>query len=96
MTTEVWQRPQAEEDLLQIWLYVAERNVRAADKLIDTILEKTALLVDHPEIGPARPDIGANVRVLSVASYLVLYQIGDGSIEIVRVVHGTRDLTQLA
>jgi toxin ParE1/3/4 len=53
------------------------------------------LLADHPGLGPARPDIAPDLRYFPVRRYLILYrQITDG-IELVRVVHGARDVPTL-
>ncbi|MBK1700621.1 type II toxin-antitoxin system RelE/ParE family toxin [Thiococcus pfennigii] len=86
---------QAEEDLIDIWLYIAHDDVRAADRVLDDIEEKLLLLADQPGLGPARSDIAPELRYSPVRRYLILYrQITDG-IEIVRVVHGDRDVPTL-
>jgi toxin ParE1/3/4 len=86
---------QAEEDLIDIWLYIAHDDERAADRVLDDIEEKLLLLADQPDLGPARPDIAPDLRYFPVRRYLILYrQITDG-IEIVRVVHGARDVPML-
>jgi toxin ParE1/3/4 len=46
---------QAEEDLIDLWLYIAQDNPGAADRLLDEIEDKLSLLADHPQLGPARP-----------------------------------------
>ena len=92
---EIWRHPRAEHDLLDIWLHVARDSVAAADRLLDAIDQKCALLADHPGIGPPRPDIAAGARMLTVGRYLVLYRIAKERIEIVRVVHGSRRLEDL-
>ena len=86
---------QAEGDLIDIWIYVAQDNPEAADKLLDEIEAKFSLLADNPHIGPARPDIAPELRYSPVGNYLILYRIIPGGIEIVRVVHGARELTNL-
>lgn len=48
---------QAEEDLIDIWLYIAHDDIRAADRFLDEIEEKSLLLADQSSLGPARPDI---------------------------------------
>jgi toxin ParE1/3/4 len=93
--TRIWRHPKAEEDLLEIWLYVARDSVSAADRLIESIADKVELLPEHPEMGPRRPDLGKGVRMVPVGSYLVLYKLGDRRVEIVRIVHGARDLRDL-
>jgi toxin ParE1/3/4 len=85
----------ADEDLIDIWLFIAHDDVRAADRVLDDIEEKLLLLADQPDLGPARPDIAPDLRYFPVRRYLILYrQITDG-IEIVRVVHGARDVPAL-
>ena len=95
MKRQVWRHPKAEEDLLDIWLYIGRENVAAADRLIQSIVRKCDLLIDHPELGPPRPDIGDGVRMVTVGNYLVLYKFTANRIEIVRVVHGARRLHDL-
>lgn len=85
----------AEEDLIDIWLYIARDDVRAADRLLDEIEEKFFLLADHSSLGPVRPDIAPGLRYLPVRRYLILYREITGGIEIVRVVHGARDVPAL-
>ena len=83
---------EAENDLLSIWDYIAQDNPDAATRLLRTIDEKCALLAVHPQLGPARPDIAPDMRYFPVGSYLILYRIIRDMVEIVRVVHGARDL----
>ena len=45
-------RAQAEEDLIDIWSYIAEDSPQAADRLLDKIDEACARLADHPRLGP--------------------------------------------
>lgn len=46
-------------------------------------------------MGPARPDIAKEMRYHPVGSYLLLYRLIKNGVEIVRVVHGARDLLAL-
>ena len=87
--------PLAAQDLEDIWFYVAQDDPAAADRLLDTFEEKIGLLAENPHIGPARPDIAEDLRYSPVGSYLLLYRIVSGGVEIVRVVHGARDLLNL-
>jgi toxin ParE1/3/4 len=85
----------AEEDLVEIWTYIARENSAAADRLLDLFDEKSRLLAHNPQIGKARDDIGSGVRRFPVGRYLILYHdIGDG-VEVVRYVHGMRRLRDL-
>ncbi len=82
----------AEEDLLDIWSFIAPEDLDAADRLLDRIDQACALLADMPAMGRARPDLGRDFRYFPVGSYLILYRQRTDAIEIVRVVHGARYL----
>lgn len=84
--------PLAAKDLEEIWFFVAQDDPAAADRLLDTFDERIGLLADNPHMGPTRPDIAKDLRHHPVGNYLLLYRIIDGGIELVRVVHGARDL----
>lgn len=85
----------AEEDLVQIWLYVARDNPTAADKLLDTVDAACHRLAQNPRMGPARPDLAPDLRYFIVGRYLVLYRALRDGIDVVRVVHGARYLPNL-
>ncbi|MGO9744557.1 MAG: type II toxin-antitoxin system RelE/ParE family toxin [Roseiarcus sp.] len=86
----------AREDLHDIWLHVARRGSEAvADKVIDRIEERCRQLKDHPQLGPARPEIGAGARALVVERWLALYRLAPDGVQIVRVVDGARDLGEI-
>ncbi len=86
---------QAEQDLIDIWAYIAGDNPAAADRLLDLLDEKSQALARNPQIGMAHDDVAAGVRHFPVGKYLVLYRdLGDG-IEVVRYVHGMRRLRDL-
>jgi toxin ParE1/3/4 len=89
--TKFIQSIQARTDLDEIWHYVALDNVAAADKLIDTIAEKCSFLASSPETGKKRPDLRADLRSFSVGNYVIYFHRISGGIEIVRVLHGSRD-----
>jgi toxin ParE1/3/4 len=86
---------QAEEDLIEIWLYIAKDKMTAADKLLAKFESVFEILLEQPEFGKARPDIAPELRYFPVEDYLIFYRIIAEGIQIVRVVHGSRLLTQL-
>lgn len=87
--------PQAVRDVDAIWDRIAAENSAAATHLIERIATRTAMLADHPQIGRARPEIGDDIRSLVSGKYLILYRIGPDSVDIVRVIHGARNLLGL-
>ena len=82
----------ARDDLIDIWTHIAGDDPAAADRVLDRLDEVASHLADNPQMGPARDDIRPGLRYLVSGSYLLLYQIVGGDIEIVRAVHGRRDL----
>lgn len=82
----------AEEDLIDIWSYIAEDNPAAATRVLQSLNQRCELLADNPKLGPARPDIAADLRYFVAGSYLLLYREIQTGIEIVRVLHGARNL----
>ncbi|SFU02666.1 type II toxin-antitoxin system RelE/ParE family toxin [Mesorhizobium sp. YR577] len=83
----------AEEDLIDIWLYVAANNEAAADRLLDRFQARWELLATQPYSGMERTDIAASIRHLVMGEYLTFYRIAADHIEILRVLHGKRDIT---
>jgi len=62
----VLRRPQAAEDIAEIWDYIAEDNLDAADRWVDRLDEQFQLLATQPLMGRAcdelAPDIRSSVR----------------------------------
>jgi toxin ParE1/3/4 len=54
--------PRADEDLQDLWFFIAQDDPAAADRWLDTPEEKIGLLADNPMTGPARPDIARELR----------------------------------
>lgn len=84
--------PQALIDLEVIGDYIAEHNPNAAVRLVDTLERRWDLLTLHPFSGASREDIAPGLRHLVVGEYLTLYRVGDDAVEILRVLHGRRNI----
>jgi toxin ParE1/3/4 len=87
----------AEAELRQVWRYIAAENAAAADRLLLRIDEKLQVLRDFPEIGRLREDIRPGLRMLVEGNYLLLYEHdkSNDAVELVAVVDGRRDLSEL-
>jgi toxin ParE1/3/4 len=85
----------ANQDLISIWRYIAEDNPEAATKQLDAIEQKCQLLLRYPKIGRSRYDIRKGLRTFPCDAYIILYRETAEGIEIVRVVHGARELRRL-
>jgi toxin ParE1/3/4 len=75
-----------------IWAYIAADNGKAAEELLDRFGKVFEMLVQNPQAGRPRPDLGQNVRSFAVANYIILYIPQSAGIDIVRVVHGRQDI----
>jgi toxin ParE1/3/4 len=85
-------RRAAREDILDIWSFIADDNIRAADALVDRFDRAFLFLVRHPEAGRLRPDIGSGIRSFVVGKYVVFYRVTSAGIDVGRVVHGARNI----
>ncbi len=81
---------QADEDLIEIWLGIALHDPRSADRQLDFIERRFDQLGRHPMSGVAREDVGSGIRHLIAGRHLVLHQVLDEHVLIVRVLDGRR------
>lgn len=89
------QSPEAQEDLIEIWLYISQNNQAAADQLINAVNEKLILLSESPQMGQLREELRTSLRSFPVGKYRLFYYPIPGGIELVRVIHGARDIENL-
>jgi toxin ParE1/3/4 len=87
--------PRAIRDVDEIWQWIGAEDVVAAERWSRRIVTATDRLTEFSNSGTPRPELGPGVRSVVVGRYLVLYRIGPDSVDIVRVVHGARDLSSL-
>jgi toxin ParE1/3/4 len=83
--------PQAETDLETIADYIASDNPVRAMRFVQALRARCESLGAHPWQGRAAPAISPEARVIVFRSYLILYRIEE-AVEIIRFVHGARDL----
>lgn len=87
--------PDARGDLADIWWFIAQNHEPAANKIIITITKKFDELLASPGMVRERNEILLGLRSFSVGKYLILYRYIEDGIEVVRVVHGARDIEGL-
>jgi toxin ParE1/3/4 len=81
------------EDLTAIWSYLAEdASPTVADRQLEAIVAGSERLRDWPHLGRERWDLRRGLRSIAASPYLIFYRISDTSVEVVRVLHGQRDL----
>lgn len=88
----VLRRPQAETDILEIWDYIAEDSMVEADRWVDRLDDKLVLWATQPMMGRSRDELAPGVRSLAFGRYVVFYEPLPDGIDVVRVLHGTRDI----
>jgi toxin ParE1/3/4 len=94
--TQVIHTLQAEVDLLEIWVYIAENSTPAtADRFLDSIAEKCHLLTTAPVSGQDRSDLASQLRSSPIGNYIIFYRGIEDGIEVIRVLHGARDIREL-
>jgi len=86
----------AENDLQEIGDFIALDNPDAASTLIDKFTEGFERTVLMPEIGYKKPEwTKKDIRFLSIKKYIIVYQINDKGITILRILSNYRDITGL-
>jgi len=86
----------AQRDVDDIWSYVAQDSIDAAEKVTDAVDRAVRQLSRMPGLGHERLELrGRRYLVWSVYSYLVIYRYGPKTLTVVRIVHGARDLRRL-
>lgn len=92
-----WQlAPEAEDDLFEIWSYVARDDLDAANEVEEAIYLACDLLSGSPLIGRTRTDLTALPLLFWLVqphkTYFVVYDPGEKPLKIVRIVHAARHL----
>jgi len=82
----------AQTDLDDVWLYIAQDNPRAADRFLDDLEDKLVMLATQPHLGRRCDELGAGLQRFPVGAYVIFYRIRAKHMEIVRVLHGARDI----
>jgi toxin ParE1/3/4 len=85
----------ARDDLRQIWLYIAQHNLAAADHLIDRFERTLRSLARHPLMGESVDQYRPGLRRFTVGNYVLYYEPIQGGVRLVRVLHGSRKLDDL-
>lgn len=84
----------AEADLDDIYDYIARDVPYYAALFIDQLIKATDNLEDHPRLGRKVPeaDYYDDVRELIIQSYRIIYQLQTEKLQILTVIHGSRNL----
>ncbi|HET8890401.1 MAG TPA: type II toxin-antitoxin system RelE/ParE family toxin [Candidatus Angelobacter sp.] len=88
--------PLAARDLNEIWDYLVSDNIRAADRVLDALEKALRELARHPGKGHWRDDLAdRRHRFFLVYSYLIVYRPETKPMQVIRVLHASRDIQAL-
>lgn len=101
MKRRLQRRPQALSDVEESAVYIGLDSPAMALRFIEAVEETLRFLVKNPEIGPARTFSRhelVGLRMFPVKGFdkhLIFYLPTEDGIEVVRILHGARDLGAL-
>ena len=82
----------ARADLDEIWVYIAQDNPDAADRLIRAIVSRFPMLASMPEMGRQREELAARLHSFPIGNYIIFYHLIPGGVVVTQVCDGRRDL----
>ena len=80
---------------MEIVEFISQDSVSAAHKTVFRIERAVDRLLERPFLGPAvyRPK-RVGLRKMTVAPYIIFYRLADDKLQIVRLLHSSRDLDE--
>jgi toxin ParE1/3/4 len=92
----VYKTPQARQDIYEVFFQIALDNDAASAALKENLELRLQTLGDNPEMGASRPAFGGSIRFFPFEQkYLIVYRPFRDGVEILRFLHGARDLEAL-
>jgi plasmid stabilization system protein ParE len=83
----------ADLDLNDIWEYIAQDDIDAADRWISKLFDAFENLGRTPGMGHKREDLTASpVLFFNVGAYLIIYRVIRPTVEIVAITQGARNI----
>lgn len=102
MTRRILKKPRVERDLVDHFTFIARDKLEPADRFLRVAAESFEFLAANPVIGqkwdsPLPKLAGIRVYCLPAAfrNYLIFYRPIDDGVEILTVLHGSRDAAKL-
>jgi toxin ParE1/3/4 len=94
--SEVALKPRARMDLQEIWLQFEQYSERSAERTIGEFNEIFEKLAMFPKMGRERPDLNqSGLRSFPIRDYIIFYVEVDRGVEVVRVLHGAADISDI-
>jgi toxin ParE1/3/4 len=82
---------QAEQDLEDIWIYLAQQDEIVADQQVAQILDRFPMLAQFPNMGKQRNHLLPGLKSFPSKPYIIFYSKQLDHVEIIRVMHQSRD-----
>lgn len=83
-------------DLDDIFVQVAQDNgLFVAVAQLERLEKSLARIEAFPQLGRGRRDLGENTFTLPVRPWVIIYDLAEGDVEVLRIVDGRRDLSAL-
>jgi len=101
MTGRVTWHRFAEDDLAEAYAHIGSDSPASAERLLDAVEHAITVLLSRPRAGRAREFRSPRAHglrswvVTGFENYLIFYRPQPGGIEVVRFVHGARDIPSL-
>jgi toxin ParE1/3/4 len=88
---------EAERDLDEIWIYLAETSgsYEVTARWVSHLTDSALRLGPNPRIGKIRRDIGEAIRSVTVKNYVIFYRPNEFNIQVLRILHGKRNVEAL-
>ncbi len=87
--------PLAKQDLDDIFDSIAVHNPLAAARMIQLLEQTCRTLAQQPGLGAPCDELRPGMRYFTRKHYVILYLASNSAVEILRIVHGSRDLSPL-
>ena len=101
MTRRILITPKADQDLDDIYNFIAQNNPDIALKFFDAARQTFNQLAQNPEIGAiyevSKPELQGlrRWRVRKFDKYMIFYRYDDDLLEIVRILYAGRDISAI-
>lgn len=84
----------AEADLDELYDYIARDVPYYAEQFVNRLIDAVGVLKDHPRLGRQVPEAEKreDVRELIFQGYRIIYLVETGQVNILTVIHGSRNL----
>jgi toxin ParE1/3/4 len=91
----VTRQPEAENDILEIWDFIADNSAVESDRWIDRLDEKLSLWATQLMIGRSREELASDLRSLPFSRYDIFFMPLTDGLDVVTVPHSSRDADQV-